>query len=143
MGTPRSHREINAYFPLSDHKQPALDILLNKWKPIRRNLEAFARKINKAYLFTEYGYLSVDAAASRHWELEQYIHSRNINEEAQATAMKAILQSFAEAEHWLGAFLWKWFPGMQGHEGYPERDYTPQGKLGEGVLSEMYYKLER
>jgi hypothetical protein len=27
---------------------------------------------------------------------------------------------------------------MRGHEGYPEKDYTPQGKKAEPVLKEMH-----
>ena len=37
-------------------------------------------------------------------------------------------------EKWKPWFLWKWFPEMKGHEGYPEKDYTPQGKLAESII---------
>jgi hypothetical protein len=30
------------------------------------------------------------------------------------------------------------FPNMRGHEGYPERDYTPQGKMAEEILRKWY-----
>ena len=132
---------IDAYFPLSDDRLPDLQKLLKLWEPIRKEIDRFSDKADLPYIFTEYGYLSVDAAASRHWELEQVIHSRQINEEAQAIAIRAILQSFAKSDHWKGAFLWKWFPEMKGHEGFPERDYTPQGKLAEHVLRELYQEM--
>ena len=29
---------------------------------------------------------------------------------------------------------------MKGHEGYPQKDYTPQGKVAEAVIREWYGK---
>lgn len=131
---------ISAYFPLTDQKTPTKNNLLKKWAPIKRKLKSFSEKYNKAIIFTEYGYLTTDHCAWRAWELEKVVRQQPINEPAQANAYDSILRSFWNEEWWAGGFLWKWFPGGMGHEGYPERDYTPQGKLSEEVIKEWYGK---
>ncbi len=132
---------ISAYFPLADFDTPNSYYLQLKWRPIVNKLRKFSKKTGRPILFTEYGYLSVDGAAGKTWELEKKVQSLDINERAQANSLKALLRSFSDEEFWVGGFLWKWFPNGAGHEGYPERDYTPQGKEGEKILSEWYQKI--
>ena len=131
---------ISAYFPLTDHKTPTINSLNRKWRPIKSKLEKFAKKNKKSIVFTEYGYLSIDKCAWRGWELEKNIRSKSINEKGQANAYDSLLNTFWDEEWWGGGFLWKWFPAGMGHEGYPERDYTPQGKLSENTIKEWYGK---
>ncbi|MFK7946758.1 MAG: hypothetical protein AB8G11_04145 [Saprospiraceae bacterium] len=129
---------INAYFPLCDTKTPKKEELLNYWKPVVKAMEDFQCTVDKPIIFTEFGYLSVDACASKTWELENKIRSIAINETAQAVALDALFTTFWEKDWWEGGFLWKWFPDMQGHEGYPDKDYTPQGKEAEEVVKRWY-----
>lgn len=131
---------ISAYFPLTDDKTPSKKTLAKKWKPIKNKLSEFSRKIGKPMIFTEYGYLSIDGCAWQTWELEKVVKQQNINQQAQANSYHMLLETFWEEEWWGGGFLWKWFPAGMGHEGYPERDYTPQGKLSEEVIREWYGK---
>lgn len=129
---------INAYFPLSTTKTPTKEELLNYWKPVVKAMEDFQCTVDKPIIFTEFGYLSVDACASKTWELENKIKSIDINETAQAIALDALFTTFWKKNWWSGGFLWKWFPDMQGHEGYPDKDYTPQGKEAEKVVKHWY-----
>ena len=131
---------ISAYFPLTDNKTPSEYTLSKKWKPIKNKLKEFSQNMGKPMIFTEFGYLSVDGCAWRAWELEKGVKQRPINEQAQANAYHMLFKTFWEEEWWGGGFLWKWFPAGMGHEGYPERDYTPQGKISENVIREWYSK---
>ena len=131
---------ISAYFPLTDTKTPEKNELLKKWRPIVKDLKKYSKKKQKKILFTEYGYLSVDGCAYRAWELEKKVNQLSINELAQANAIEGILSSFWQQDFWAGGFLWKWFPNGEGHEGYPEKDYTPQNKLSEMALAKWYKK---
>ncbi|MEE9439339.1 MAG: hypothetical protein V3V14_10095 [Saprospiraceae bacterium] len=131
---------ISAYFPLVDHKTPTINTLKNKWRPIKNKLSKFSKKHRKKIIFTEYGYLSIDRCAWQAWELEKGVRNKNINELAQANAYHSLLKTFWKEEWWGGGFLWKWFPSGMGHEGYPERDYTPQGKLSQKVITDWYGK---
>ena len=129
---------LSAYFPLVESSTPAVDSLCKAWKPIKKQLKNYSVQYNKPVLFTEFGYLSVDGCGGKTWELEKGVKKRNINQKAQANCLDALFKSFYKEPWWAGGFLWKWFPEMKGHEGYPERDYTPQGKLAETVLRKWY-----
>jgi len=131
---------IDAYFPLDTSKTPNVENLLQKWKPIATELEAFSKKINKPVLFTEAGYLSVDGCGGKNWELEKTRKTSPINEIAQSNAYAALLTEFQDKKYFAGVFWWKWFPDKMGHEGAMERDYTPQNKLAARVLKQFYCK---
>ena len=131
---------ISAYFPLTDTKTPSVKELSKKWSSTKNRLKKFSKRNSKQILFTEYGYMSIDGCAYKAWEIEKEVASRAVNEEAQANAIEALLGSFWEEDFWAGGFLWKWFPDMQGHEGYIDKDYTPQGKLSEEVVTKWYEK---
>lgn len=133
---------ISAYFPLSDIETPPTLMLTYRWNKHIKKLKKFSGKHNRKILFTEYGYLSVDGAAGKTWKLEKQVRSLAINEQAQANGYEALFKSFWKEDFWAGGFLWKWFPEGNGHEGYPERDYTPQNKKAQEVLSEWYSKSE-
>lgn len=129
---------LSAYFPLSEDDTPKSTDLQKAWKPIKKKIKALANDCGKQVLFTEYGYLSVDGCAGKTWELEKNVKSRPINEKAQAMALDALYSCFWEEEFWAGGFMWKWFPNNRGHEGYFERDYTPQGKLSEKTIQKWF-----
>ena len=129
---------LSGYFPLVKADTPDVRALKDAWVPVCERLRDFSQKHKRPVLFTEFGYLSVNNCGWRNWELERGVKSRKINEQAQANCIEALLSTFQAQTWWAGGFLWKWFPNMRGHEGYPERDYTPQGKAGEAVLRKWY-----
>ena len=129
---------IDAYFPLDAATTPSVEQLIAAWQPWKKEIAAFQQRVQKPIVFTEFGYLSVDGAAHETWELEKRVQTLPINEQAQANALAALFATFWAEPWWQGGFLWKWFPNMRGHEGYPARDYTPQGKRAEAVLTDWY-----
>ena len=129
---------INAYFPLDPAATPDVATLVQAWQPWKQQITDFYGRVQKPIVFTEYGYLTVDGAAHNTWELEAKVNDLPINEQAQANALAALYATFWNEPWWEGGFLWKWFPHMQGHEGYPARDYTPQGKRAARVLTDWY-----
>lgn len=133
---------VDAYFPLLEADTPSVCALKEAWEPYVIELEAFAQKWNKPLLFTEYGYLSLDGAAHKTWELEKNRTSVEVNEQAQANALEALLETFGEKTWWAGGFIWKWYPTYRsaGGEGHHERDYTPQGKKAQVLLQQLFTK---
>ncbi len=131
---------INAYFPLSQTSTPSVDELQKAWTPYQNAIRKFYKRVGKPIVFTEYGYLSVDGCAYNTWELEGRVQRMPINEQAQANALDALLSTFWDEPYWQGGFVWKWFPNMRGGEGYDQRDYSPQGKLGAKILEKWYSK---
>jgi len=131
---------ISSYFPLSDRTTPAVNQLKKSWRPVKKKLSKFYKKHQKKIIFTEYGYMSIDGCAGKAWLIEKDKDNRGINEKGQANAYEALLGAHWNEEYWGGGFLWKWFPAGMGHEGYPEKDYTPQGKLSEIIIKKWYGK---
>ena len=129
---------INAYFPLINDDQPSFNKLIKAWQGPLHSIRQCQKVYKKPVIFTEYGYLSVDGTAFNTWELERKLDKLPINQEAQATAIDALHYVFSQENYWVGGFLWKWYPGMQGHEGNPDKDYTPQGKGAEKVLKRWF-----
>jgi hypothetical protein len=129
---------VSAYFSIAEGKTPKTDDLIKGWKSHFNKLKSVSDSIKKPVLFTEYGYLSVDGCAWKGWEVESKVNETPINEQAQANALGALWTVFHQEPWWAGGFLWKWFPEMQGHEGYPERDYSPQGKIGADTLKKWH-----
>ncbi|MEO6190722.1 MAG: hypothetical protein ABIO44_10545 [Saprospiraceae bacterium] len=133
---------ISAYFPLLEKINPSPEELITSWQVYVKELNTFSQKVNKKILFTEYGYLSIDGASGKSWELEKKINEVPINEKAQADCYQSLFESLWGQTFWAGGFVWKWFPEGMGHEGYPERDYTPQNKQASKVLSQWYSRNE-
>jgi len=131
---------ISSYFPLSDDKTPNRKSLSKAWKTKKKKLSSFHKEVGKQILFTEYGYLSVDGCAGKTWELEKVVKQLPINQEAQAIAFDNLYAELWNESFWAGGFIWKWFPHGQGHEGYIERDYTPQDKLAEKTIAKWFGK---
>jgi hypothetical protein len=129
---------IDAYMPLVEKDTPSVSELKEAWKPYFEQIKTFQSAVKKPIVFTEFGYLSVDGCAGKGWEVEKRVHDVKINQLAQANAIDALFATFWQEEWWHGGFLWKWFPDGMGHEGYIERDYTPQGKQASKILIKWY-----
>ena len=129
---------LSAYFPLTDDKTPDVDDLIKKWKDTKDELKKMSRREGKPILFTEYGYMSIDKCAWRAWEIEKERPKLPINEQAQANALEALYSVFWKEPWWAGGFMWKWFPNGMGHEGYFDKDYTPQGKLAQKTVTKWF-----
>ena len=129
---------LSAYFPLTNDKTPSVDDLVKKWRDTKKTLKKLSRREGKPILFTEYGYMSIDKCAWRAWEIEKERHKLPINEQAQANALEALYSVFWEESWWAGGFMWKWFPNGMGHEGYFDKDYTPQGKLAAKTVAKWF-----
>lgn len=129
---------VDAYFSLIPDSTPAVSDLKEAWKPIKTQLKNFSDQWNKPIIFTEWGYLTLSGCAWRTWELEQNRSSATINQQAQANAAQALLETFGEEDWWKGGFQWKWYADLHLSTRDRSDDYTPQGKLTENVLKALY-----
>ena len=129
---------VDAYFPLSEDKKPKVKSLVKAWEGPYRSIKDISEKCGKPILFTEYGYLSVDGAAGKTWELEKNRRSRQHNQDAQAIALEALFQKFWNEPWFGGGFAWKWHPTMSELSDRLSNDYTPQGKKSLEVFQKWY-----
>ena len=121
---------IDAYFPLSDKRDPTLEELVKGWEKWTKQLEDFAKEVNKVIVFSELGYRSTDYAAREPWE---YKEIRPFNEGLQKRCFEAALKVFGDKE-WSGGFLiWNWSPKMD-YGGRFNLDFTTQYKAAESIF---------
>lgn len=125
---------VDAYFPLSDDREPSVTALAKGWKPHLKRLRQTSDEWQKPILFTEFGYRSCDHTAQRPWESET---DCVVNPTAQANAYQALIEAVWPQPWFAGGFAWKWF--MHVDPRHHERDqYSPQGKMAEQMLSKHW-----
>ncbi|HMW38226.1 MAG: hypothetical protein K1X68_02870 [Saprospiraceae bacterium] len=129
---------ISAYFPLIDIGLPLPQRLDSAWSGITDQLRNYSSAQKRQILFTEFGYMSCEGAAGKSWELEKILDDCNVNEQTQADCFDALFRSCWPEKFWAGGFVWKWYPEGMGHEGFPEKDYTPQHKKAEWIIQKWY-----
>lgn len=98
---------IDAYFPLAEGRDPALEELKKGWKPWLKNMKKLASKEQKPILFTEIGYRSCDFSTEKPWETNYDLPD---NHELQVKAYQAFYDQVWDQKWFAGAYLWKWFP---------------------------------
>ncbi len=131
---------IQAYFPLSEKENPSLDELKRGWRPHLEAIEEVHRKFGKPVVFTEIGYRSTPDAAVRPWEWpdRSFRPATDDGLALQAGCYEALFETFWPEDWFSGAYVWKWYPGPRRTTRGPGRDFTPQGKPAESVLSRWY-----
>jgi len=105
---------IQAYFPLIDHDRgPEPEELNVSWGRIVQKLAEYGRRHDRRILFSELGYHRSSDTARRPWASGRT--GSGDAELVQRRCLHAALGAVDGAEHIIGAFLWKWFPGERAH----------------------------
>ena len=127
---------VQAYFPLSDANNPPVDSLRQGWHEHRAALRQMHRETGRPILFTELGYRSIDYAAKAPWRWPQR-NERHAPPDTllQARCYTAFFQTFADAEWFSGAILWKWHPMPESRRPV---SFTPQHKPAETVIRRWF-----
>ena len=121
---------VQAYFPLSDEKNPPAGALHAGWQAHCEALRRLSEKTGRPILFTEIGYRNVGYAAAEPWRWPERGTEPAADEALQARLYAAFFDR-VWSEPWLaGAVVWKW------HAGKDRRitGFTPQGKPAADVL---------
>ena len=101
---------VQAYFPLTDKKDPSVEELIAGWQPHKEKLHQFSQEIGKPIVFTEVGYKSVANAAIEPWEwltLKSYVIDR-LSVKTQEIAYQALFEVFWEEPWFKGIYVWRW-----------------------------------
>ena len=124
---------VNAYFPLSESKEPNQEELISSWNKLSIELSALSNTVQKSVLFTEFGYRSVEKTAQKPWDHEKAAYDSL----AQSVAFDALFSSVWREPWMAGGFIWKWrfFNDAGGHG---DASYTPQGKPAMTVIQKHF-----
>ncbi len=127
---------IDAYFPLSESKTPTVAELRKGWQPWKTKITELAKRNNKAVLFTEFGYRSMDFTAKRPWLVDRT--EEGVNLQAQVNAKNAIFKEFWNEDWFAGGYVWKWFIQHEKSGGERDNRFTPQNKPAEATIREHF-----
>ena len=98
---------IQAYFPLTQERDPDAAELDAAWARRMAALRRYALTVGRRIVFTELGYNRSFLAPSEPWQS----HTDGPEAEPlQLACMRSALQAIEGESVVLGAFLWKWFP---------------------------------
>ena len=127
---------VDAYFPLSEAKNPTKTQMSKGWQKWKMQLETISKKKNKPILFTEFGYRSMDYTAKKPWLVDRGEMDVNLN--AQAEATQVVFDEFWKEDWFAGGFIWKWFIKHEKSGGTDDNRFTPQNKPAEDVIRNNY-----
>lgn len=132
---------IDAYFPISDKRNPSLKTLERGWVNYLPNFDSISTKFDKKILFTEFGYRSIKKCACTPWAYKGIVKPK-IDETAQYRALKALFESLWNKEYFAGGFLWKWHPNHESAGGEFDSSFTVQNKKAMEVV-QYYFKKSK
>ena len=133
---------IQGYFPLSKKKYPTVEMLKKGWLSHKKKILKIAQKFNKSIVFTEIGYKSTPDSSIEPWT---WLNRRTrlngeVDLQSQANCYEAFFQTFWQEDWFEGVYFWKWFPNHHRAGGPSNRDFTPQNKPAEQILSDWFAK---
>lgn len=130
---------MTSYYQLADGPNPSMSTLEASWLKIKKDIEKFHRVVNKPILFTEAGWCSQEGAAKEAWN---YYHNQKATEAGhreQAACYEAFMNAWSNEPYVGGIIWWEWDNTPGGKDDY---NYTPRGKIAEGLLR-MWFASKR
>jgi hypothetical protein len=129
---------IDAYFPLTNKKNPTVEDFKTGWKPHKEEIIRVQKQFEIPVLFTEFGYRSINFTGKEPWDSKRVIGE--INLQAQVNGLQAIYNVFWKEDWFAGGFVWKWFHKYNEVGGNKNNRFTPQNKPAENVIKRLYYQ---
>jgi len=126
---------MTVYYDLVGEKKPTLEVLLDAWRPIKKEILAWREKIGRPIVFTEVGWPSQVGCAKEPWN---YYASTTPDPVTQDLCFKAFFKTWAGEKHVAGVLIWEWrnHPGQTG--GLKDISYIPIGKPAMKTIQEYF-----
>lgn len=130
---------IQAYFPLTEGKNPSLRIIKKGWKKHIAILEALSEKYKKPILFSEVGYRSEETATIKPWEWDSSpeVKMSKMSKATQQLAYEALFQKLWNKTWFAGMYFWQWHNETSASP-RDTLDFTPRFKPAENTLAKWY-----
>ncbi len=122
---------MTSYYTLADEANPSVAQIVERWKPIHREIMAWRTKINKPLMLTEVGWCSQEGAARAPWNYYQSMRATPAGMEEQRRLYEAFLRVWDGTGGLEGVIWWEWTDGPGGPGDY---GYTPKNKPAADVL---------
>jgi hypothetical protein len=130
---------IDAYFPLTEKKNPGKEELIAAWETHARQIDSCLKKnkLDKPVVFTEVGYSSADGTNTKPWAVFANLSAESIDQEEQALCLEAMLLACSNYPWFRGFYWWSYFPQKR----WSPLGYTIRGKEAEEIMTKWLKKL--
>lgn len=131
---------IDAYFPLTDSKNPSRDELIAAWERYAQQIDEWRKEqnITQPLIFGEIGYSSADGTNKYPWKVLSGLGGENEDQMEQAECFDAMLTVMTKRPYFKGIYLWNYFP----KEVYSPLGFTLRGKIAENTIKKWFKKLK-
>ena len=123
---------MTTYYDLTGDKEPTLERLIEAWKPIKKDILAWRRKIKLPILFTEAAWPNQVTCAQYPWDY--YRSPDKPDPTAQANCFEAFFRTWAGQKHIAGFLVWEWRNHPKQQIGPKDTSYVPCGKPAMKVI---------
>ncbi len=130
---------MTTYHQLSEKPAPALQTLVDAWKPIKDEILAWQRTAGKPIIFTEVGWCSQEGCAVEAWNYYRQDVATSAGMAEQLRCYEAFCRTWADTPGVGGVIWWEWTP----RSGTADFGYTPKGKPAERILREWFRDRRR
>jgi hypothetical protein len=128
---------MTTYYDLSGGKKPTMDVLLEAWKPIKKEILEWQVKINRPIVFTEVGWPNQETCAQYPWDY--YRSPDKPDPQAQKNCFEAFFQTWDGEPAVAGYFVWEWrCDPTQKVDPLKDTSYVPFGKPSMEVIKKYY-----
>ena len=127
---------MTTYHDLTKGKDPTLGNILAGWRPIKKDILAWQKKVNRPIIFTEVGWPNQPTCAQYPWD---YYRSDKTAPEAQAACFEAFFRTWIREPAVAGILVWEW-RNSNGQNTSPDTDtsYVPYGKPAMTVVRKYF-----
>jgi hypothetical protein len=134
---------IQAYFPLTKHKNPTLKEIEQGWEKHLGTMEAFYNLHNKPILFTEVGYKSEASSTIKPWEWDNFTSklTKQKSDRTQYLAYQALFNSVWDKEWFAGMYIWEWNNRSKKSNALTDLNFSPRYKPAENVISKGFSRV--
>lgn len=126
---------MTSYYTLADRKNPTVQEIVERWKPIRAEILDWQREIGRPILLTEVGWCSQEGAAMAPWNYYQNQTATPAGLEEQRRLYEAFLRAWGDTPELMGVIWWEWDASDGGTGDF---GYSPKNKPAEQVLRRWF-----
>ncbi len=117
---------MTTYYDLTDGKEPTLRRLVEAWKPIKKDILEWRKKIKRPILFTEVAWPNQETCAQYPWDY--YRAPDKPDPTAQANCFEAFFRTWSGEKEVAGFLIWEWRNHPKQQIGPKDTSYVPCGK---------------
>lgn len=136
---------VQAYFPLTQNKNPDLETIKKGWQPHIKTLELFSKRHDRPILFTEVGYKSEASATIKPWEWGNALSIlyRKKSDRTQQLAYEALFEELWHQNWFAGVYVWQWDTRSTAEGATKDLDFSPRFKPAENVMAKWFGQLAK